>query len=188
MLRPLFVFSFWMFGWKIRGAFPPTLKKYVVAVGPHTSNWDFVVGVAARSILRMQRAKFLGKSQLFRPPFGWFFRALGGYPVERTKSNDMVEQVATLIKSKEQFILAMAPEGTRKKVERLRTGFYYIAKAAGIPVIPVGLDFKRKEVIIGQPIYPQNVEQDFRELIAFFSTVTGRNPELGISIATEGVV
>ena len=134
----------------------------------------------------MQNAKFLGKSQLFKPPFGWFFRAIGGYPVERTKSSDMVEQAAAIIKSHEHFVLAVAPEGTRKKVERLRTGFYYIARAAGIPIIPVGFDFRRREVVIGSPIYPTDVEADMRAIVVFFSGIQGRNPELGISLATEG--
>lgn len=186
MLRPFYVLCFGIFGWKVTGSFPHDLKKFVVAVGPHTSNWDFLVGVAARSILRIRDAKFFGKSQLFRPPYGWFFRAIGGYPVDRTKSSDMVEHAATLIKSHDEFILAMAPEGTRKKVERLRTGFYYIAKAAGIPVIPVGFDFGKKEVVVGSPLYPTDVETDMKTLIRFFSDIQGKNPELGISMSTGG--
>ena len=162
------------------------MKKYVIAIGPHTSNLDFLLGVAVRSILRMQNAKFLGKSQLFKPPFGWFFRAIGGYPVERSKSTDMVEQAASIIKSHEHFKLAVAPEGTRKKVERLRTGFYYIARASGIPIIPVGFDYGKREVVIGSPIYPTDVEVDMRAIVKFFSGIQGRNPELGISLATEG--
>jgi 1-acyl-sn-glycerol-3-phosphate acyltransferase len=177
------LFWFRLLGWKIVGSFPPGLKKYVIALGPHTSNWDFVLGLAARSILRLKHAKFLGKSQLFRPPFGWFFRALGGYPVERNKRQDMVDQVADIIKSHDTFILAVAPEGTRKKVDRLRTGFYYIAKAAEIPVIPVGFDFGRKAVVIGDPIWPTTIEKDMPTLIAFFANVKGRNPELGITVS-----
>ena len=131
MLRPLYLLLFKIFGWKINGHFPEQVKKYVIAVAPHTSNWDFVVGVAARSILRIQRAKFLGKSQLFRPPFGWLFRRLGGYSVDRSKSQDVVEQVAHIFDQHDDFVLALAPEGTRKKVGKLKTGFYYIAKKVG---------------------------------------------------------
>lgn len=186
-MRPFYLLCFKILGWKINGSFPPELKKFVAAVGPHTSNWDFVVGVAARSILRLQRhGKFLGKSQLFKPPFGWFFRAIGGYPVDRTKSSDMVEQAAALIKTHDRFVLAMAPEGTRKKVEKLRTGFYYIAKAAGIPVIPVGFDFGNKEVVIGAPLYPTEVESDMHKLVSFFAGIKGKNPELGISLPLQG--
>ncbi len=182
MLRPLYLLFFKLFGWKINSSFPKELKKYIIAVGPHTSNWDFVVGVAARSILRIQRARFLGKSQLFKPAYGWFFRALGGYPVERSSSHDMVDQVAKIFNNHDEFILAMAPEGTRKKVEKFRTGFYYIAKKANVPIIPVGFDFAKKEVVLGQPLYPtDNLEADFEKLYSFYRSIQGRNPELGIS-------
>jgi 1-acyl-sn-glycerol-3-phosphate acyltransferase len=181
VFRPFYLMWFKILGWKTTGSVPPELKKFIIAVGPHTSNWDFVLGVAARSILRLQGAKFLGKSQLFKPPFGWLFRALGGIPVERSKSSDMVDQVVAIINTHDSFMLAVAPEGTRKKVERLRTGFYYIAKAANIPVIPVGFDFGRKEVRIGQPLWPTTIENDMPALLRFFSEIRGRNPELGIT-------
>lgn len=149
-------------------------------MAPHTSNWDFVVGVAARSILRIRRAKYLGKSQLFRKPIGWFFRMIGGIPVYRDSNHDMVEQVASIIRNSENFILAIAPEGTRKKVTKLRTGFWYIAKASGIPVVPVGLDYKKKEVVIGLPLYVSDIETDMNALMEFYKGITGKNPELGI--------
>ena len=165
----------------MEGQFPADLKKYIVAVAPHTSNWDFIIGVMARSILRMQNARFLGKSSLFKAPYGWFFRSLGGYPVDRSKHNDMVQQVVDIFQAHEQFILAIAPEGTRKKVDKLKTGFYYIAKKANIPVIPCGFDFKRKVVVIGQPFYAtDNVEADMERLMSFYRNITGANPALGL--------
>ena len=182
MFRPIYILIFKILGWKTSGSMPVDIKKFVVAVAPHTSNWDFLVGVAARSILRIQKAQFLGKSQLFRPPFGWFFRMLGGHPVERTSSQDMVDQVVKIFNKHERFILAMAPEGTRKKVEKLRTGFYYIAKGAHIPIIPVGFDFRLKTVIVSQPLYPtDNMDSDLEKILSFYRTITGRNPELGLS-------
>lgn len=182
MLRPLYVFLFWIFGWKTNGTFPQDLKKYIIAVAPHTSNWDFLVGVAARSILHLHKARFLGKSSLFKPPFGWFFRGLGGYPVDRSKSHDMVEQVASIFNAHEKFVLAIAPEGTRKKVEKLKTGFYYIAKKVNAPIIPVGFDFKRKEIVIGEPLLPGNdFDQDMQKLLSFYRNITGKNPEWGIA-------
>ncbi|MBS1543848.1 MAG: lysophospholipid acyltransferase family protein [Bacteroidetes bacterium] len=180
MLRPLYALIFKIIGWKVVGGVP-NIKKFVIAVAPHTSNWDFPVGVAARSLLRIRNAQFLGKSQLFRPPFGWFFRMLGGHPVKRTTSEDMVDQVVKIFNRHSEFILAMAPEGTRKKVDRLRTGFYYIAKGAGVPVVPVGFDYARKEVIIGEPIYlTHNFDADMDKLMAFYRPITGKNPELGL--------
>ena len=182
MLRPLYLLLFNIFGWKTSGTFPPGLKKFIIAVAPHTSNWDFPLGLAARSILRIQKAQFLGKSQLFRPPFGWFFRLLGGHPVERTTRKDMVEQVVKIFNKHDAFILAMAPEGTRKKVDKLRTGFYYIAKGAQVPIIPVGFDFGKKEVIVSQPVYPtENIDDDLEKILVFYRTIRGRNPELGIA-------
>ena len=182
MLRPLYLFLFKIFGWKVRGQFPVGLKKFIIAVAPHTSNWDFLVGLAARSILRIQNARFLGKSSLFKPPFGWFFRAIGGYPVDRSKHSDMVQHVADIFAGYDQFILALAPEGTRKKVEKLRTGFYYIAKKANVPIIPVGFDYVKKEVIIGKPYYPsEDIEHDIELLMSFYRDIKGRNPAYGIS-------
>ncbi|HEY5822810.1 MAG TPA: 1-acyl-sn-glycerol-3-phosphate acyltransferase [Cyclobacteriaceae bacterium] len=181
MLRPVYLFFFKLLGWKTRGDFPRELKKFIIAVGPHTSNWDFLVGVAARSIFRIQKAKFIGKSQLFKAPYGWLFRMLGGYPVERSKSTDFTDQVAAIFKSKEEFMLAVAPEGTRKKVEKLKTGFYYIALKANVPIVPVGFDFGRKEVTVGAPLFPTEFSKDMETLLHFYKDIKGRNPALGIS-------
>jgi 1-acyl-sn-glycerol-3-phosphate acyltransferase len=166
-------------GWKIVGQLPP-VRKYICAVAPHTSNWDFVVGLAARRILRIKDAKFLGKNQLFKAPYGWFFRMIGGIPVYRDTNHDMVEQVTTTINNSSAFILAIAPEGTRKKVDKLRTGFWYMSKAANIPVVPVGFDYEKKEVVVGDPVYPTNLEDDMQKLWNFYSGIHGKNPELGI--------
>jgi 1-acyl-sn-glycerol-3-phosphate acyltransferase len=181
MLRALYQFLFRIFGWKVNGRFPPGVKKYVIAIAPHTSNWDFLVGLAARSILNITDAKFMAKSQLFKPPFGWIFRALGGYPVERSTSHDMVTQVVTIVNSHDNFILAIAPEGTRKKVAKLKTGFYYISKGANIPIIPVGFDYEKKQVIVGEPLYPHDIDEDFQTLYQFYKKIKGRNPALGLN-------
>jgi 1-acyl-sn-glycerol-3-phosphate acyltransferase len=181
MLRPLYLLIFNLLGWKITGQFPHDLRKYIIAVAPHTSNWDFPLGVMARSILRIQNARFLGKDSLFKPPFGWIFRAMGGYPVDRSSSHDVVQQAVEIFNQHEDFILALAPEGTRKKVDKLRTGFYYIAKGAKIPIVPVGFDFSTKRIVIGSPMIPtDNVDKDMETLLAFYRTMKGRNPELGL--------
>lgn len=165
----------------MEGSFPDGIKKYIIAVGPHTSNWDFVIGVMARSILKIQRARFLGKSVLFKAPYGWFFKWLGGYPVYRNTSHDMVHQVVDIFNQHEEFILAITPEGTRRKVAKLKTGFYYIALQAKVPIIPCGFDFQKKRVIVSQPFYPTgNAEDDMDFLRRFYGTIKGRNPSLGI--------
>src|SRR5690606_22564644 len=113
-----------LLGWKSAGTFPDHLKKYVVIVAPHTSNWDFVIGLLFRKALRLEHAKFLGKHQLFKPPFGWLFRWLGGYPVDRTSSHNLVDQVVKIFHGHDEFVLALSPEGTRQRVDKLKTGFY----------------------------------------------------------------
>jgi 1-acyl-sn-glycerol-3-phosphate acyltransferase len=180
LFRPFWLFFFNLSGWKIVGHLPDE-KKYICAVAPHTSNWDVIVGMAARSILGVHDAKFLGKSQLFRKPIGWFFKMIGGIPVYRGERHDMVEQVSSIIKSSDKFILGIAPEGTRKKVTKLKTGFWYISKATGIPVVPVGLDYKRKQVVIGPPLYASDIEKDMATLWNFYRNIRGKKPELGIS-------
>jgi 1-acyl-sn-glycerol-3-phosphate acyltransferase len=181
MMRPIYILLFKLMGWKIEGSFPVDLKKYIIAVAPHTSNWDFVIGVMARSILRLQRGRFLGKDSLFKPPFGWFFRWMGGYPVDRSGKQDMVQQVVDIFNTHDEFILALAPEGTRKKVSKLRTGFYYISLNAKVPIIPCGFDFKRKRVFVGQIFLPSGeMENDLDELLKFYKGISGKNSNLGL--------
>ncbi len=182
MLRPFYFLLFKILGWKINGSLPTDIKKYIIAVAPHTSSWDFPLGLATRSLLGIHKAKFLGKSQLFKPPFGWFFRALGGHPVDRSSHHDMVDQVVKIFDNHDEFVLALAPEGTRKKVDKLRTGFYFIAKGAHVPIIPMGFDFSKKEIIVGQPLYTTvHFDSDMEKIMSFYRTIRGRNPALGIS-------
>ena len=168
-------------GWKITGNFPYQYKKMVLVVAPHTSWKDVLVGFAARSELKITHARFLGKKELFNGPFGFLFRRMGGTPVDRFSKQGMVEQVAALFAGNETFILAMAPEGTRKRVDKLRSGFYYIAKQAQVPIIPVGLDFENKKLILGEPLFTTDDEDnDFKTIIAFFATIKGANPQFDL--------
>lgn len=171
---------FKLIGWKLRESFPANLPKAVLAVGPHTSWQDFIIGVAARSLIRIGPIHFLGKKELFDGPFGWLFRALGGTPVDRFSSKGMVDQVAELFSKDANFKIALAPEGTRKKVDKLRTGFYHIAQKAGVPIVLVGFDFKTKQVCFSQPLYPTNEEQDMKTILQFFAGITGKFPEKGL--------
>lgn len=169
-------------GWTLKGSFPYHIKKCVVIVGPHTSSWDFVIGIAFRSKLRLTHAKYLGKAELFKGPFGFIFRKLGGYPVERSEQHNMVDQAASLFEGKDMFRLVLSPEGTRKKVERLRTGFYYIAKKAGVPIVMAGMDFARKEVSFSEPLYPSgNEAADFQKIYQFYAPISGKIPEQGMA-------
>jgi len=165
-----------MFGFKIVGEVPVHLNKYVIAVVPHTSNWDFPLGLLVRAYMR-QDIKFIGKHTLFKPPFGWIFRWLGGYPVDRSKSSNYVDGVVDVIQKEEKFALCLAPEGTRKKVDRLKTGFYFIAKKAGIPLILVRFDFGTKTISISDPYYTtDDMEKDFEFIYEYFKGAVGLNP------------
>ena len=158
----------------------------VIIVAPHTSWKDVIVGFAARSVLHITKTKFLGKKELFDGPFGWLFRWLGGTPVDRFSKHGVVDQVVEMFSSKEEFLLAMAPEGTRKKVEKLRTGFYYIAKKAAVPILMAGLDFSKKQMVFAKPFFTTNNEaKDFDHIIAFFASIKGKHPELGLEHLKE---
>ena len=182
MFRLLMKFYWKLSGWKIVGQFPYHHKKMVLAVAPHTSWKDILIGFAVRSELRIEHAKFLGKKELFDGAFGFVFRWLGGIPVDRfgkkgISKQGVVEQAVTLFANNETFILGIAPEGTRKRVNKLRSGFYQIAKKAQVPIIPFGFDFEHKQILIGEPLFTSlDEEEDLKKMIAFFSTIKGKEP------------
>jgi 1-acyl-sn-glycerol-3-phosphate acyltransferase len=162
-------------GWRIAGALPD-LPKFVIIVAPHTSNWDFPVGVAAMFSLDLV-IHWFGKDSLFIPPIGWIFRKLGGRPVRREAPEGVVAEVAEMIRAEHQFLLALAPEGTRKRVAQWRTGFYRIAEAADIPIVPVWFDWSRREIGIGRPVRATgDIDADIASLVALYRPEMARNP------------
>ncbi len=181
MLRSFLKLYWKIFGWKLSGNFPYQYKKIVLAVAPHTHWIDVMVGFAARNAMQIQHAKFLAKKELFVWPLGWILRKMGGTPVDRFGKLGMVDQVVELFNSNETFMLGISPEGTRKRVDKLRTGFYYIAKKAGVPILPIGFDYENKRVVIGEAFFAGNDETtDLEKIIAFYTTIKGRNPELDL--------
>lgn len=164
-------------GWKIVGRYPHELDKMIIIVAPHTTWKDVIIGMSVRSVLGIKHARFLGKKELFDGPFGWFFRWIGGTPVDRFSSKGVVGQAADLFRSNEKFILAIAPEGTRQRVDKLRTGFYHIAQMAKVPLLMAGFDFGRKEVVLSEPFYTTgNEDADFAFILHYFSAFTGADP------------
>ncbi len=167
---------FKILGWQLLGSFPQ-LDKCVVIVVPHTSWVDFFLGLLVRRVLN-EDIHFIGKKSLFKPPFGWFFRWMGGAPIDRSKRLDTVTAIAKIFKEKNKFRLALSPEGTRKKVSKWKTGFYYIAKEAKVPIVLVAFDFGKKQVKISEPQYPTSqLEKDFATYKAFFKGVVGKVPQ-----------
>lgn len=177
--------AWWFFTfkkWQIKGRFPRELKKAVYIVAPHTHSIDFFLGLAVRQKMHFNFVRFLGKKELFFPPFSWILRYLGCSPVDRSTNHHMVDQVVKIFKEHETFHLALSPEGTRKKVSKLRSGFYHIAKKANVPVVMVGLDFFNKEVVFNEPITLTDDESaDKRKIIDFFKQFKGYIPEYGIT-------
>jgi 1-acyl-sn-glycerol-3-phosphate acyltransferase len=133
-----------LFGWRLAGA-SPEAAQCVLIVAPHTSNWDFLFGLAAKWALRL-RVRFVGKHTLFRFPLGVFMRGVGGIPVNRNATGGFVEKVAAEFAVGDPLYLVIAPEGTRKPVAQWKTGFHRIAVAAGVPILPVALDYSAREV------------------------------------------
>jgi 1-acyl-sn-glycerol-3-phosphate acyltransferase len=164
-----------MVGWRVDGKLPD-LQKYILIGAPHTSNWDFVLFLGV--IFHMKaNVKFMGKAELFRNPFGWFFYWCGGIPVDRKKSQGLVDQMVDACGKSDKFILTIAPEGTRHHVTEWKMGFYHIAKAAGIPLVLAVVDGKRKTLRVGQVFHlTDNMDADLKTIKGFFEGYTGVNP------------
>ncbi|PHR72927.1 MAG: acyltransferase [Lutibacter sp.] len=168
-----------IFGWKLVGEFPKEIKKYVLIGAPHTSWYDFVLGMLVNSFTQ-EKVNYIGKDSLFKPPFGFFFRWLGGTPVDRSQNNNLVDAIVKIFNSKEEFRLALSPEGTRKKVEKWKTGFYYIAKGANVPIVMLTFDFGKKQVALSKPFYlTDDMEKDIALIQDFYKDVKGKHPDKG---------
>lgn len=171
-----FIF-FRLLGWRLNGTFSPELKKCVMIVVPHTSWVDFFIGVLARGSIGLEM-HYVAKKELFIFPFGAWFRWMGGTPLDRSRTENKVDAIADIFEHREVFRLAIAPEGTRKRVSRWKTGFYYIALKAQVPIVAVAFDYGKKEVKIAEPFYPTgNIEADIVQLENNYQGVTGYVPE-----------
>ena len=160
-------------GWRIEGTFPAD-PKYVVIVAPHTSNWDFTLGVAVVFAVEL-RVSWLGKHRLFKAPFKKFLRGLGGIPVDRGASHGVVGECVGAFNATPTLMLALAPEGTRKGVSQWKTGFYLIAAKAGVPIMGVGFDYGEHVVRLMPLFHPSgNLEQDLPLIQALFNNVHGQ--------------
>lgn len=166
-----------LFGWKVVGELPKE-KKCMLIVAPHTSNWDFPIGLFAGYATGV-KIKFLAKNQLFFFPLGPLLRVLGGAPVDRSKTNNNVDRVAQMFNSRDEFRLAITPEGTRSPVTRWKEGFYHIAYKAKIPLALVALDYKSKEVRIREAFWPTgDIKHDLPQILDYYRGITGRYPKV----------
>ncbi|MBX7119665.1 MAG: lysophospholipid acyltransferase family protein [Gemmatimonadaceae bacterium] len=175
-LRWLMIGLMRLSGWRFTGADFPDARKFVLIVAPHTSNWDFIVGIRAMYALGI-RGTFLGKDTLFRFPLGILMRFLGGFPVDRSKKSDVVTQTAELAQRLDKAIIVLSPEGTRSRVDRWRSGFYWIAVQAGIPILPVAFDFSTKAVHLHPLFTPTgDADTDLAYLRSLFRSTMAYDP------------
>lgn len=163
-------------GWKPEGVLPD-FPKMVIVGASHTSNWDFLVFVGTVDAVGRQ-VRFIGKHSLFRGAVGRFMRSLGGVPVDRSRSQDLVGQIATEFARHEDFVLIVAAEGTRSRTTEWKTGFYHIARRAGVPIVCAGPDYPRRRGVFGPVIHPTgDYERDMAPAFAFFRSLRPKYPE-----------
>lgn len=163
-------------GWSRTGKLPIE-GRFVVVVAPHTSNWDFLVAMFAMFAFGL-RLSWLGKHSLFLPPFGWILRWLGGEPIDRGSADGIVGAAIDRFLRRPQFVLGVAPEGTRRRAGSWKTGFHRIALGAGVPIVPVWLDYRRRCIGMGQPIWPTaDLAADLARLGAVFRREMALRPE-----------
>ncbi len=164
-----------LIGWKTSGTLPD-IPKYVIIAAPHTSNFDLPMTLFVAFAMRL-KVYWMGKEAIFNKPFGTIMKWLGGIPVERSKSNNLVAETVEEFKRNEKLVVLVPPEGTRKKVNYWKTGFYYIAHGAGVPIVLGFLDYGRKTGGIGPVIHPTgDIEKDMESIQDFYKDITGRYP------------
>ena len=166
-----------MLGWTVRGAFPD-ITKFLIVAAPHTSNWDAIIGLAA--VLRLNLdIHFYVKDKAFRLPLGWILRKLGGIPVNRDAAHGLVGEAIRAFEERDTFVLGITPEGTRKKMDRWKTGFHHIGRGANVPVVLVALDYSRKTIgPIATIDLTEDVSHDLAVIAGHLEGIWGRNPEL----------
>jgi 1-acyl-sn-glycerol-3-phosphate acyltransferase len=161
--------------WEATGSFPD-LPKYVLVGAPHTSNWDFPLTMLLM-FAKGVRFNWIGKASLFRWPFKGLLHRLGGIPVSRECANNFVDQIVGAFERSSHLIIAIAPEGTRSLVTRWKTGFYYMAVGAEVPLVLGFVDYKRRQVGVGPVVHPSaDIEDTFAKLRHFYADKTGKYP------------
>lgn len=161
-------------GWRFENELP-NIPKCVVIFAPHTSNWDFVFGMAIIFGLQIE-VEWIGKHTLFRKPLGSIARWIGGIPIDRRSSQGMIERMVKRLKTRDKFFLAIAPEGTRKKTRRWKSGFYYIALGANAPILMVCFDYPDKVISFSQLMHPTgDYDADVEELQLTVAGIRGKN-------------
>jgi 1-acyl-sn-glycerol-3-phosphate acyltransferase len=166
--------------WRVVGT-EPQIPKFVIIVAPHTSNWDLPLGLIcgfAMGLLRRWPYGFMAKDVVFRWPVAGLMRRIGGLPIDRSRPHDIVPQMAAIFQARDRFLLAITPEGTRKRTGHWKSGFYHIAHAVGVPIIPVSFDYAKRECRLGDPLVPTgDLDRDLTVIQQFYQGATAKRPE-----------
>ncbi|WP_228445309.1 lysophospholipid acyltransferase family protein [Thalassotalea sp. HSM 43] len=166
-----------MTGWTVVGEFPEE-KKMIMAVAPHTSNWDFLVGLMTKMALDL-RLNFLGKHTIFVGPLGVWLRSIGGIAIDRRSPHGVVGDMVEQFNRSEQLILAIAPEGTRSKVPNWKSGFLQMARQAGVPVFPIQFNYVKKQIEFMPIRYiGDDIDAELTDFKALFNADCAKNPQL----------
>lgn len=177
LVKAVVVTAFRFQGWTVEGQAPHP-RRMVVIAAPHTSNWDFMYFLGGADALKLDLS-FMAKDSLFRWPIGRALRELGGIPIDRSKANNMVEAMVKEFAERDEFMLTIAPEGTRGRAGKWKTGFYHIAMGAGVPMVLGLMDYRRKVVGLGPALMPSgDYEKDMAVMAEYYRSCTPKHPEL----------
>lgn len=188
MLKLISKFILSSLGWKVVGGVPKDLKKAVIIAAPHTSYWDFFYARLAFFIMDIPLKVTIKKEVVNHPLFGWFIRGLGAIAIDRTPKNgnlkkkkSMVDAMVDLIHERDELIMMVTPEGTRKHVKKWKSGFYRVAEQANVPIILGYLDYAKKHAGVGPVFQPTgDYDKDVEEIMDFYRSKSGKYPELGV--------
>lgn len=176
-MRTLSRLYFWLTGWRLEGRLSSDIKKCILVAAPHTSNYDFGYSRAALYIMECH-VKYLAKKELLDSPLGFIFRATGAIGVERDKSENMVDRIVKMFHQSQELIIMLAPEGSRKLKGKWKTGFYFAALQAQVPIVLASLDYRKKVANVGLVFYPTgDYQKDMMQVKEFYKSVTPRYPE-----------
>ena len=163
-------------GWRLNVNLPAE-RRFVLIGAPHTSNWDGILMILVKAALGID-LHFIGKDSLFRWPLGGLMRRAGGIPVNRRERKNFTQQMVELFQQREELVLVIAPEGTRSKTKRWKTGFYYIALGAGVPILMAYIDYPRKQIGLEKLLVPTgDITSDFEKIRAYYAPFKGKYPQ-----------
>lgn len=173
MIQAIAKFVLKIIGWKVVGDYRNDVKKKLLIAAPHTSNWDFPLGILVRTAIQAP-VKYIGKPSLFKPPLSWIMYPLGGMPVVQKEGQSFVQNVVDMYNETEELTILIAPEGQRKRIEKFKTGFYHIANGAKVPILPMILDFGKKEFRFLDLVYTNdNSKKEIPQIESLFRGIRG---------------